>query len=150
MFVLTSTSFQPFSQVDAGPSLPQPTKVEGEGDKYYFGRGVREPPDMDMAVLAYGGQDLDRTDARRAKPPSASLQPSSLRAASSSGHGAQASSSSQPPHVVPPRWEAVPKSSPEGWAQRPYVVPPRWASGWSSQWAVGWSTWDAGWWWTSS
>ena len=99
-----SMSFQPVSEVDAGPSLPQPTKVEGEGERYYFGRGVREPPDTDRAVLAYGDRDLDRTDARRAKA-KASFRPPQRRWASSSGEAPQTQASSQPPqpHLVPAR-----------------------------------------------
>ena len=53
--------------MDAGPSLPQPTKVEQQGTDYWWGRGVREAPDTDMTVCAWGGKDLDRTDAQRDK-----------------------------------------------------------------------------------
>ena len=62
---LLSVSFQPFLQVNAGPNLPQPTKTADQGQKYWYGRGVREPADIDMTVLSLGERDLPRVDTRR-------------------------------------------------------------------------------------
>ena len=129
-------SFQPFQEVDAGPNLPQPLKVEHEGADYFFGRAVREPPDTDLNVLRFSAQDMPRLDVERARIDSRLIEVAEEaphpEAASSSGLLAIAdtpanqwltpgSPSSQPASVVP-RQVPWPGRTPCRWCPRAFSV----------------------------
>ena len=112
-------SFQPLREVDAGPHLPQPTKVEYQGEKYWYGRGVREAPDQDVQILALGERDLARTDVRRDRIDRKYWQDADIEVDS---HPEAASSSAAMPSAEMERWLApqVPSLQPA----QPKSVPP--------------------------
>ena len=157
---------QPFHEVDAGPNLPQPLKTKDEGADYYYGRGVREAPDVDVSLLRFGGQDLPRTDVMRERvdksivgdfeeaphPEAASSSAGAERDTLTKQWLTEALPSSQPdrhglpPHLSPfdfppqedtPQADATPQTEP----QAAQATPPSWteATWWWSQdaWA-GW------------
>ena len=53
--------------MDAGPWLPQCVQAENEADEYYYGRGVREPEDVEMTSMAQGSRDLPRVNVEKEK-----------------------------------------------------------------------------------
>ena len=111
-------SFQPVRQVDAGPALPQPTKVKDEGQKYFQGRGVRDAPDQDAQIIALGERDLASSSAASSSAASSS---SSMKG-EVDRHPEAASSSAAMPSAEMERWLApqVPSLQPA----QPKSVPP--------------------------
>ena len=47
--------------------MPQCVQAEDEAADYYYGRGMREPEDVEMTSAFLGPRDLPRADAEREK-----------------------------------------------------------------------------------
>ena len=115
----------------AGPALPQPVKVKDEGNDYWYGRGVREAPDLDMQVLSLGGQDLPRTDVRRDRIDrrfwdEAEFDPDKDPEAASSSQPASTSTQQWLRPTVPSSQPApAPQPPPAAPVRQPHVVQPR-------------------------